>query len=500
MSSLENFQAIQKIIFANRERKMSISEISRIASINRNQVKRLIQRYDNSDELSEFIVDGRKSKFLSEPIIPKTTGNNESKTIDTKEIQNEEGQTEKVQTEDFEDEKIQFEDIQNKNIQIEDVHTVNVGKERTLMYSELYHRENEEFVYSKETRKFVFDSTITELSVSQFSDVLYEIVKKGIKPRFCLYSNDVLLLDMKKKGSKLAKELLKFFAQDSMLQFHELLYTEKPNHEFLAQVCSQNNYTLISGNARNILWCKLYQVDVIVPTPFKEIIPNPCQGKGIVGLDSCMLEISKGELDRLLKKYKSILISDIQLEEIKERKGEKGEYLLNLVAYYGDVRLANRATENADKNICIFYSQNNVEAMYTVDYGCYLFGKLSRVNNCTLYKHPSSSESRFLSILNQLPKKYDEIKVGDVIILDEVNILKNAYVFDWAKFSNISIFSPAGKKRKGKVRNAYSQDYLTIYINQNIIVIAQITKQQKARVCFYGFKSNVPTDLKKFLD
>ena len=110
MSSLENFQAIQKIIFANRERKMSISEISRIASINRNQVKRLIQRYDNSDELSEFIVDGRKSKFLSEPIIPKTTGNNESKTIDTKEIQNEEGQTEKVQTEDFEDEKIQFED------------------------------------------------------------------------------------------------------------------------------------------------------------------------------------------------------------------------------------------------------------------------------------------------------------------------------------------------------------------------------------------------------
>lgn len=492
MSSLEKFQAIQKIIVANRERKISISEISRITSINRNQVKKLIQRYDSSNQLSEFIVDGRKVKFTSKLIIPKLT-ENKSKAIGTEEVQAEEVQAEDVQTGDVKDSKIQSECTGNNPNG-----SVNAEKEQIIMYSELCHRTTGKLVNGTETQKFVFDSTITELSVKQFGEVLQEIVAKGIKPKFCVYANDVLELDMKKKRSNLARELLKFFAQDNTSQFHELMYTERPDQELLAQICSQNKYTLISGNARNILWCKLYNADIMVPNSFKTIVPNPCKGKGIVGLDSCMIGLTENELNSLLKAYESILISDIQLGEIKGNS-KNAEYLLKLVAYYGEAKFANKATENADKNICMFYSQNNVEAMYTRDYGCYLFGKLSRVNNCTLYKYSSASESRFLSILNQLPAKYDEIKVGDVIILDNETVVGNYYEFDSEKFPNLSIFTPAGNRRKGKIKNAYSQDYLVIHINPKTIVIAQITKQQKANIRYYGSKNDVPADLKKFL-
>ncbi len=502
MSSLEKFQAIQKTIVANRERKISISEISRITSINRNQVKKLIQRYDSSNQLSEFIVDGRKVKFTSKLIIPKLT-ENKSKAIGTEEVQAEEVQAEEVQTEDVQTEDVQTGDVKDSKIQSECTGnnpngSVNAEKEQIIMYSELCHRTTGKLVNSTETQKFVFDSTITELSVKQFGEVLQEIVAKGIKPKFCVYANDVLELDMKKKRSRLARELLKFFAQDNTLQFHELMYTERPDQKLLAQICSQNKYTLISGNARNILWCKLYNADVMVPNSFKTIVPNPCKGKGIVGLDSCMIGLTENELNSLLKAYESILISDIQLGEIKGNS-KNAKYLLNLVAYYGEAKFANKTTESADKNICMFYSQNNVEAMYTRDYGCYLFGKLNRVNNCTLYKYSSVSESRFLSILNQLLAKYDEIKVGDVIILDDETVVGNYYEFDSEKFPNLSIFTPAGKRREGKIKKAYSQDYLAIHINSKTIVIAQITKQQKANIRYYGSKNDVPADLKKFL-
>ena len=67
---MNNFKKIQAVVLANRERKITISEISKITSIKRNRVNRLLQKFDTEGELFEFIVDGRKCKLKSEPINP----------------------------------------------------------------------------------------------------------------------------------------------------------------------------------------------------------------------------------------------------------------------------------------------------------------------------------------------------------------------------------------------------------------------------------------------
>ena len=98
-----------------------------------------------------------------------------------------------------------------------------------------------------------------------------------------------------------------------------------------------------------------------------------------------MMSIHQDELDKLLKNYEKILISDIQLEEIP------GGYLLDLVAFYGEVEFASRSSRDKDQNICKFYGENEVTAMYTIDYGCFLFGKLSHIN-CILYDYSKTDK------------------------------------------------------------------------------------------------------------
>ena len=60
---MNNFEKIQTVILANKARKITISEISRITGIERNSVKKCLQKYDTDKTLHEFIVDGRKTKF-----------------------------------------------------------------------------------------------------------------------------------------------------------------------------------------------------------------------------------------------------------------------------------------------------------------------------------------------------------------------------------------------------------------------------------------------------
>ena len=67
---MNNFEKIQAVVLANHDRKITISEISKITSIDRSQVRRLLQKFDTERRLFEFIVDGRKCNLKDKPKNP----------------------------------------------------------------------------------------------------------------------------------------------------------------------------------------------------------------------------------------------------------------------------------------------------------------------------------------------------------------------------------------------------------------------------------------------
>ena len=504
---MNNFEKIQAVVLANHERKITVSEISKITLIDRSQVRRLLKKFDTERQLFEFIVDGRKCKFKSEPINPinlsdeVNTGESEKKGTnisgqmsyfdsirqsdseeDHKQVVERVGSSEEPDLSSLEESVENDMNQHNTELNEKAVCKFKDKQNRTLLYSDLF---------CEKVVKVLFDSSILDLTINQFNSILKKMEKNGIRPKFIVFAEDVYQLDMKKNENFLAKELLKFFAQDSENNFHELFDGKKPTQNLLGKFCAEYQFTLISSDAKNIVWAKLYNVEVIIPEPFLKKNPNPCHGKGIVGLDSCMMSIHKEELDELLKNYEKILISDIQLEEIP------GGYLLDLVALYGDVEFANRESKDKDQNICKFYGENEVTAMYTIDYGCFLFGKLSHIN-CILYDYSKASRSNLLKLANNLFMQFNGVQTGDEIILDKMtNILDNA-VMILNDFPNISIFSPIGQKRDSEVRKAYSQDFLTIHIF-NTVIIAQIKKRQRALVHYAGQATETPREYKKFL-
>ncbi len=480
---MNNFEKIQTVILANKARKITISEISRITGIERNSVKKCLQQYDTDKVLHEFIVDGRKTKFNSEAVNPLTDSNvpkrrgcfelmkweDSSGIVPVARVTSsswlDEGKTETARK--YSGNK--FEVTQPSDF-------------KTIYYSNLDK--------CRKVQKYVFDSSLLELDCSQFLNLLGKLFDKGIVPKFCVYANDIVELDTNKEEFVLARELLKFFALDFNEEFYSLINEEKTSEEQLAELCKKNGYTLISGNAKNIAWCKLYQVDVVIPDLFLENFPNPCCGNGIVGVDSCMMAIKPVEMNNVLRDYEKILISDIQLNEIP------GGYLLNLIAYYGEIRFSNKTTKDQDYNICLFYKENTVRDVYTFDYGCYLFGKLCQIN-IMLYEYTNASKSFVLkAIANMVSQKQDELKIGDEIILDQM--AQETVSLNLSKFPNISVFSKNGVKRKDQNKKAYSQDFLVIRQNK-YIVIAKITKLKCAVVYYCGTESEVPEEYKVFL-
>lgn len=505
---MNNFEKIQAVVLANHDRKITISEISKITSIDRSQVRRLLQKFDTERRLSEFIVDGRKCNLKDKPKNPIDLSDEVDSEKSEEESTKISGQMSYFdlirQSDSEEDHKQVVERVVDSSEEpglssSEESVGSNINQPNTESNEgavcEFKDKQNNTILYSdlfcEKIVKVLFDSSILDLTINQFNSILKKMEKKRIRPKFMVFAEDVYQLDMKKNENFLAKELLKFFAQDSENNFHELFDGEKPTQNLLGKFCAEYQFTLVSGNAKNILWAKLYNVEVIIPEPFLKRTPNPCHGNGIVGLDSCMMSIHQDELDKLLKNYEKILISDIQLEEIP------GGYLLDLVAFYGEVEFASRSSRDKDQNICKFYGENEVTAMYTIDYGCFLFGKLSHIN-CILYDYSKASMSNLLKLANNLFMQFNVIQTGDEIILDEMtDILDNA-VMILNDFPNVSIFSPIGQKRDSEVRKAYSQDFLTIHIF-NTVIIAQIKKRQRALVHYAGQATETPREYKKFL-
>lgn len=473
---MDNFGKIKCFVMANSERKVTISEIEKFTGICRCSVRKLINDHESDDDLNQFIVDGRKQKLDSIPINPfddekvSNQKNEENSTVDSIE-NNDQSNINEGQT-------VESDNSINSNGEKKCYDVAIVPQ--TILYTEIRNK----------SKRFVLDESILDLSFFQFMDLINDILKKGYVPEFYVYETDVLFWDANKNRNILAKQLLKFFAQDNEEKFHTLSSDEKSRKNDFASQLKKNDCTLISGKAENIIYCKLNDVPVEIPKVFLEKIPNPFKGEGIVGMDSCMMGVEKNELENLFEKYESILISDIQAEEITPG------HLYNVIAYYGQVKFANKEFfTNKDQLICYFYSQNTVDMFYTLDYGCYLFAKFASLN-VVLYTSSPATTSRILKRLTEanLPKGEKNIRQGDEIVFDLMEYHETALLLN--DCSNLEIYSVSGIKRTdGK---AYSRDFLVMKQN-NSMIIMQLTKKKHAVVRYVGTCENVPNAYKNML-
>lgn len=480
---------ITNVVLANQKRKVTITEIAKCTGIDRHKVSNLVKK---DDELSKYVVDGRKLRKpelqlinpndyrisayfnLSDEEISKVVVKAEECDENTKESLNEDAK----------------EVLKKDADEATDISTNAISYENTDKTSDESTDQKKKVKYSSLVKQGVIKKYIidydAEWCIEDFIYFIRSLVSEKIMPKIVLFANDVLKLDLAKKRSKLASEMLKFFAQDKNEKFHILKCEDRPNlGEELAKMCKENNCTLVSGNPKNVAWCKLYDVEVVIPQLYKERYPNPFKGKGIIGLDSCMMGIKHDEMANLLSQFETCLISNIQLKEME------GGYLFIVSAYYGQIKWADRQFEDEDKNIAYFYQKNTVNIMYTIDYGCYLFAALAKVN-CKLYKDKRLTESMMLKILdNGVFVEWEELKKGDEIILDEIPSPKNNACLDFQSYPYVSIYKSNGLKRCDK--RGYSRDYIFIIKNDKII-IAQITKLKLAVIKFCGNTDSIPEE------
>ena len=480
---------ITNVVLANQKRKVTITEIAKCTGIDRHKVSNLVKK---DDELSKYVVDGRK---LGKPEL-QLINPNDSRISAYFNLSDEEISKVVVKAEECDENTKESLNEDAKEVlkkdadEATDISTNAISYENTDKTSDESTDQKKKVKYSSLVKQGVIKEYIidydAEWCIEDFIYFIRSLVSEKIIPKILLFANDVLKLDLAKKENKLASEMLKFFAQDKNENFHILKCEDRPNlGEKLAKMCKENNFTLISGNPKNVAWCKLYDVEVVIPQVYKERYPNPFKGKGIIGLDSCMMGIKHNEMANLLSQFETCLISNIQLKEMR------GGYLFIVSAYYGQIKWADRQFEDEDKNIAYFYQKNTVNTMYTIDYGCYLFAALAKVN-CKLYKDKRATESMMLKILdNGVFVEWENLKKGDEIILDEIPSPKDRGYLDFKGYPYVSIYRSSGLKRRDK--RGYSQDYIFIKNNDKII-IAQITKLKLAVIKFCGNTDSIPEE------
>lgn len=239
------------------------------------------------------------------------------------------------------------------------------------------------FLNKKNVRYYFFADDIFDFRLKSFIDLIEKITSQGIQPVFCLFEEDLLKLDAKKEECYAAQHFLKLFAMDDSGEYTCLFHGNRPTEDSFINHCLNNKITVVTGDAVTILNCKMNSVNVFIPECCKDRTSNVCKGDKILGFDSCVaINLNNSEIDELLKEAKTILLSDIQLKEIHSNL-----YLLRLCAYYGEIKKAEKVSENMDKNIVHFYKENPVDMVYTLDAGFKVFARFANVPCTFLAEH-----------------------------------------------------------------------------------------------------------------
>lgn len=352
-------------------------------------------------------------------------------------------------------------------------------------------------------KNFIFDESIFKLDTKIYQKLLQEIMSPNYRPVIWLFESQLFYLDKVKENYPVARDLLKFFAQDDDNKYTKLLQGEMPKADELGKFCKNNDIILVSGKAPNIVWCKVNDVKVIIPNYFKNLHRSPFTGNEIIGIDSCVM--GAPYMKSIFPKTKTVWISDIQLQE----RGFSESEFYTVLAYYGKFGRAEMIDGHHDKSIINFYKQNGVEKVYGADYGFKVFAKLVGLEVELIYVNEqmnSRSTSTMLEVIKSksstVPEEVLKFKSGNFIKLDSIIEIccGRLRIFVDNKNVDISVYDSRKRQKKSPLRfiEVEKNDVITVCRANTVLIIeVVIAADAIGKILYYGDEKNIPKNLLK---
>ena len=405
-----------------------------------------------------------------------------------------------VSTENSDKNSTQF-SLSNPNIRVLQKATTNRQSHKKFPVKNTKNRINLSRILAAESYKvvnYIFDTKLFNLSMHIFEKILSDIITAKIKPVIWVFENQLMYLDNMKEKNPVAQDMLKYFASDDSFFKTEFLEGEIPTGEELAKFCKDNDLMLVSENALNIAWCKIYNTKFLIPRYFLEKNPLPFVGNEVIGVDSCVL--GNRYLENIFEKIRTIWISDIQL---RERNFSNSEFC-KILAYYGKFGIAEKKYEINDRNIVNFYKEKGVDKVYTADYGFKAFAKFANLKTEIVYINSMMTfyaKPKIIEKFEERNKKSKQenltVTIGDIIKIDTMckTVGRERYVLKEMNGVHIQVYDSYNclKTSCNNIIKIKEGDVLVI---ENIIktLLIQIisTDECSGKVLFYGDKERLP--------
>ena len=389
------------------------------------------------------------------------------------------------------DDLINIEDVKEEETLTDVLKRFDEEERPTINLSEIYEVE-------KKQKEFILLDDIFEIGFCMFMKLVDEITEMDSIPVFVLFESDLIALDSMKETNDLARHLIKFFAQDDNNMFSRLVSGVKPEGDNLIKYCSENNITPVTGDAVFVLKAKLSKNKVLIPKCIKDIFQNPCQGSNVYGFDTCATFVNNDILKDVLKDAKSILLSDIQLEQI----GDVKSYILKVCAYYGKILPAKKNTKganNSDRDIVQFYKTNPVDKVITCDFGFKMFAKFAGVN-CSILstEYSTYTISEILTRINSASSrgfKEKEISQCNIVYDFLMNSFDGKLRIFTDSLENIAVYNSSYHKRTlgKKYTEVKKGEFVIIRENGKILVtIVNSIQYATGKVLYFGSEDEMP--------
>lgn len=529
-----DIESLKNFLELNANRKVTKSEAKEFAKVSSySMVKEKLEELPDSEKYLAYIVDLRKSKNPEgELIIPgicskeKLADENVSTKINQAgkakkvirtffDLMDEE--VEKIVKEEFStdedsDQKHEKESVE-KNVSVSNKvsENCNVAKKeqflsagKTRKYRKPVASIDEMFSLKNiQNRNVMFDASVFELNdMNVYKEIINEISLGNVNVVLWLSLKQFYVLDNLKKESWAAQEILKTIALDDGTHFVFIKDEIPDSGEELALYCKENKITLVSGLPINVMWCKVYGVNVVIPEFFKKSCPSPFRGNAVFGVDSNVL-IAK-QTQAIFSKAKTIWISDVQLREIELNNSE---YWAG-IAYFGDFGKAEIVNPNhADTNLVHFFKNKKVEKVYSADYGFLALSKFMALP-CELVCITQAMKNGAKAIMLEHFKeqsgidsdKMNQIKKGDIIALNAIRQKMEGRLRIFTQNNNVKVWVYDAHRRPKKSILPYveSENGDELFVQAgNIVLIVKIVSVNEAlgEVLYYGEEKKLPNNV-----
>lgn len=310
-----------------------------------------------------------------------------------------------------------------------------------------------------------------------------------------------------------AKSLLKFIGEDSQKKYSKSEKNNVSTPKEIAKYARKKNAIVISSNPKVIAYCRLYNVKFrILEIPFEN--PFNSESQITCGIDASIISLTIEQLKEKFKEFSSILICDVTLIELEKvlngdfavQNKESAEFILQTIAYFGDIKFSSERLSNADQSVVRFYSENPVGLVLTGDFGFSGYARRDDVPYALCLKK-NSSKSELTSFFES---QYDFEKYinnqtfyfrTDVISITPKFIEINTFTL-LLKRVIVQVFSPPQTLKEisdGCVR-IYPNDIIVLRTMDLItIVVFSNPIECKGKVWYTGLVENMPEKYKKFL-